>query len=263
MIEIKTRAQIEKMRVAGLLVGHTLQLLREAVAPGVSTADLDALAEKTIRGEGGIPSFLGYGHPPFPATICASVNDAIVHGIPRPDVVLRAGDIISIDCGAIVDGWHGDSAITVGVGEIDEDARRLIEVTEEAMWRGMAAAQLGGRVGDIGQAIESFVAPSGLSIVEEYVGHGIGSAMHQEPAVHHVAKAPRGPKIVEGLVLAVEPQLNLGTRHTRVLDDEWTVVTADGRRSAHFEHTFTVTTDGPIVLTALDGGVSGFARFAG
>jgi methionyl aminopeptidase len=259
MIELKTPAQIEKMRVAGLVVGRTLQRLREAVAPGVTTADLDALAAESIRGEGATPSFLGYGHPPFPATICASVNEAIVHGIPRADVVLREGDIISIDCGAIVDGWHGDSAITVGVGEIDTESQRLIEATEAAMWRGMAAARLGGRVGDIGKAIEEFVHPTGLSIVEEYVGHGIGTAMHQEPPVHHIARAPRGPKIVEGLVLAVEPQLNLGTRHTRLLDDAWTVVTADGKRSAHFEHTFTVTAGGPLVLTALDGGVAGFA----
>src|SRR3954453_12034976 len=164
MIEIKTPAQVQKMRVAGLLVGRTLQVLRAAVAPGVSTADLDALAEETIRGGGGIPSFKGYGFPPFPATICASVNDAIVHGIPRADVMLREGDIVSIDCGAIVDGWHGDSAITVGVGAIDDESQRLIDTTEEAMWRGMAAAQLGGRVGDIGKAIEAYVAPTGLSI---------------------------------------------------------------------------------------------------
>ncbi len=259
MIQLKNPGEIAKMRVAGLVVGRTLAKLREAVAPGVSTQDLDALAEESIRGEGGIPSFLGYGHPPFPATICASVNDAIVHGIPRRDVILREGDIISIDCGAIVDGWHGDSAITVGVGEIDDDSRRLIEMTEAAMWRGMAAARLGGRVGDIGKAIEEFVRPTGLSIVEEYVGHGIGTEMHQDPPVHHIARAPRGPKIVEGLVLAVEPQLNIGTRHTKLLDDAWTVVTKDGARSAHFEHTFTVTADGPIVLTALDGGVAGFA----
>ncbi|MDQ1724094.1 MAG: methionyl aminopeptidase [Frankiaceae bacterium] len=262
MIQIKSPAEIAKMRVAGLVVGRTLAKLRAAVAPGVTTADLDALAEESIRGEGATPSFKGYGHPPFPATICASVNEAIVHGIPRASVVLREGDIVSIDCGAIVEGWHGDSAITVGVGEIDPESQRLLDWTEAAMWRGMAAAHLGGRVGDIGKAIEEFVRPSGLSIVEEYVGHGIGTEMHQDPPVHHIARAPRGPKIVEGLVLAVEPQLNLGTRRTRLLDDAWTVVTADGARSAHFEHTFTVTADGPIVLTALDGGVAGFASVA-
>ena len=262
MIEIKTPAEIEMMRLAGAVVARTLQRLREAVAPGVSTLDLDTLAEDSIRGEGAIPSFKGYSNPPYPASICASVNNAIVHGIPRADIVLREGDIISIDCGATLDGWHGDSAITVPVGEIDAESQRLIELTEEAMWRGMAAAKLGGRVGDIGKAIDAFVRPTGLSIVEEYGGHGIGTQMHQEPHVHHYANAPRGPKIQQGLVLAVEPQLNLGSRHTKVLDDQWTVVTRDGARSAHFEHTFTVTETGPTVLTALDGGKAGFARVA-
>ncbi|WP_218566723.1 type I methionyl aminopeptidase [Vallicoccus soli] len=258
MIELKSPEEVARMRAAGLLVGETLQLLRGAVAPGVTTAELDALAEEHIRSGGGVPSFKGYHG--FPATICASVNDEVVHGIPGPRA-LRDGDVVSIDCGAIVEGWHGDSAVTVPVGAVGEELARLLAVCEEAMWRGMAAARLGGTVSDIGGAIEAFVRAQGeYGLVQEYVGHGIGTAMHQEPQVPNYAhSARRSPRIVEGMVLAVEPMLNLGTRHTRLLEDGWTVVTADGARSAHFEHTFTVTAEGPRVLTALDGGAAGLA----
>jgi methionyl aminopeptidase len=256
-IEIKSRDQIDKMRVAGLLVGQTLELLRVAVGPGVTTRELDKLAEDNIRSHGGVPSFLGYGHPPFPATICASVNDEVVHGIPG-DRVLAEGDVISIDCGAIVDGWHGDSAITVAVGSDDavpEEVRRLLQVTEESLWRGMAAARLGGRLSDISHAVESHVRGRGdYGIIEDYVGHGIGTAMHQPPNVPNVGRPGRGPKLVEGLALAVEPMVTLGGKETDLADDEWTVVTTDGSMAAHFEHTFTLTTNGPWVLTALDGG---------
>jgi methionyl aminopeptidase len=253
-IEIKRRDQIDLMRVAGRLVGETLELLRAAVRPGVTTGDLDRLAEENIRAHGGIPSFLGYSHPPFPATICASVNDQVVHGIPG-DRELVEGDIISIDCGAIVDGWHGDAAITVGVGEVADDVRRLMEVTEESLWRGMAAARLGGRVSDISHGVESYVRSQGdYGILEDYVGHGIGTAMHQPPNVPNVGRPGRGPKLVEGLALAVEPMVTLGGNATLLEEDEWTVSTADGSRAAHFEHTFTLTPNGPWVLTALDGG---------
>jgi methionyl aminopeptidase len=254
MIQIKTDAEIAKMRAAGLVVGRTLALLAEHVAPGVSTGELDELAEKAILGEGAIPSFKGYHG--YPATICASVNHQIVHGIPSRGQVLREGDIVSLDCGAILDGWHGDSAVTLPVGEISPELQRLIAVTEESMWRGVAAARLGGRVSDISSAIETYARPFGYGIVEEYTGHGIGTEMHQEPAVPNFGKAGRGPEIVQGLALAVEPMLNLGKRQTRLLDDGWTVVTKDGLPSAHFEHTFTVTDQGPLVLTALDGGIS-------
>src|SRR4051794_18510804 len=253
-LEIKSPDQIAVMRRAGLLVGETLELLREAAKPGVTTGDLDALAEKHIRSQGGVPSFLDYGYPPFPATICASVNDEVVHGIPGPRELVD-GDVISIDCGAIVEGWHGDAAITVAVGDVPDDVLRLMEVTEEALWAGMAAARLGGRVSDISHAVESSVRARGdYGILEDYVGHGIGSEMHMAPNVPNVGRPGRGPKLVKGLALAVEPMVTLGGSETDVLADDWTVVTSDGSRAAHFEHTFTLTSDGAWVLTALDGG---------
>jgi methionyl aminopeptidase len=260
LIEYKTPEQIEKMRVAGLLVGETLELLRSSVRPGMTTRHLDAIAETHIRSHGGIPSFQGvpggHGIPDFPATICASVNDEIVHGIPG-DRTLRQGDIVSIDCGAIVDGWHGDAAITVAVGEITPQLAELLRVTEESLWRGMAAAQLNGRINDIGDAIEDFVTGAGAyGIVEEYVGHGIGSQMHMAPQVPNYSVRAKLERIRPGLVLAVEPMLNIGGKATRTLSDGWTVVTADTSFSAHFEHTFTVTEDGPWVLTAIDGGAA-------
>ena len=259
-IEIKTPEQIDLMRVAGRLVGETLELLRAAVRPGITTLELDTLAETNIRDHGGIPSFKGYSHPPFPATICASVNDEVVHGIPGPRV-LAEGDVVSIDCGAIVAGWHGDAAITVGVGEIADDARELLRVTEESLWRGMAAARLGGRVSDISHAIETFVRSQGrYGILEDYTGHGIGTEMHMAPNVPNVGRRGRGPSIVEGLALAVEPMVTLGTKHTDLLEDEWTVATVDGSFAAHFEHTFTVTPQGAWVLTAVDGGESRLAE---
>ena len=259
-IEIKTPDQIRKMRVAGLLVGQTLELLRDAAQPGVTTADLDALAEANIRSGGGIPSFLGYSVPPFPGSICASVNDQVVHGIPGPRV-LEAGDVISIDCGAIVDGWHGDAAITVAVGEIRDDVAQLMKTTEESLWRGIAAAKLGGRVTDISHAVESHVRSCGdYGILEEYVGHGIGSQMHQPPNVPNFGKPGRGPKLVRGLALAVEPMVTLGSKETELDDDEWTVVTADGSWAAHYEHTFTLMPEGAWVLTALDGGEAKLAE---
>jgi len=259
-IEIKTPEQIDLMRVAGRLVGETLELLREAVRPGVTTLELDTLAEANIRDHGGIPSFKGYSHPPFPATICASVNDEVVHGIPGPRV-LAEGDVISIDCGAIVEGWHGDAAITVPVGEVADDVRELLRVTEESLWRGMAAARLGGRVTDISHAIETFVRSQGrYGILEDYTGHGIGTEMHMAPNVPNVGRRGRGPGIVEGLALAVEPMVTLGSKHTDTLEDEWTVATVDGSMSAHFEHTFTVTPQGAWVLTAVDGGAARLAE---
>ncbi|TWG99799.1 methionyl aminopeptidase [Nocardioides sp. J9] len=258
-IEVKTPEQVRSMRAAGLVVGHTLARLRDAVQPGVSTADLDALAEASIREQGGVPSFLGYGVPPFPASICASVNDEVVHGIPGPRV-LQEGDIISIDCGAIVadedgTGWHGDAAITVAVGDVPEDVRRLMQVTEDALWRGLAAARVGGRVGDISHAVESFVRAAGdFGIVEGYTGHGIGTSMHMEPDVPNEGRRGRGPRLKRGMALAVEPMVTLGTADTVVADDEWTVISADRSWAAHYEHTFALTDAGVWVLTAEDGG---------
>jgi methionyl aminopeptidase len=264
-IEIKTPEQIEKMRVAGLLVGETLELLRSCVRAGASTGELDAIAEENIRSHGGIPSFKGYGHPPFPGSICASVNDEVVHGIPGARV-LRDGDLVSIDCGAIVDGWHGDAAITVAVGEVNADLQRLMDVTEGSMWAGIAAARLGGRVTDISHAVESYIRsqrhPSGgeYGILEDYTGHGIGTAMHQPPNVPNYGRPGRGPKLERGLALAVEPMVTLGSKHTLVAEDDWTIVTADGSWAAHFEHTFTLTPEGPWILTALDGGAAKLAE---
>ena len=254
-LEIKTPEQIDLMRRAGLLVGETLELLRDAAKAGVTTGELDALAEDNIRSHGGIPSFQGYGHPPFPGTICASVNDEVVHGIPGPRKLVD-GDVISIDCGAIVDGWHGDAAITVAIGDVPPAVQELMRVTEEGLWAGIAAARLSGRVSDISRAVESTVRAQGdYGILEDYVGHGIGSQMHMPPNVPNVVRrGDRGPKLVTGMALAVEPMVTLGTQDTDVLEDDWTVVTADGSLAAHFEHTFTLTPNGAWVLTALDGG---------
>ncbi|MGZ4476928.1 MAG: type I methionyl aminopeptidase [Nocardioides sp.] len=257
-VEIKTPAQIQKMRAAGLVVGETLQLLRSSVRAGMTTGELDAIAEDSIRSAGATPSFKGYHG--FPGSICASVNDEVVHGIPG-DRVLAEGDVVSIDCGAIVDGWHGDAAITVAIGAVPDAALELMRVTEESMWRGIAAAALGGRVTDISHAVETYVRSQGdYGILEDYVGHGIGSAMHQPPNVPNFGRAGRGPRLVEGLALAVEPMVVLGDQASHTLADDWTVVTDDGSLAAHFENTFTLTPRGAWVLTALDGGEAKLAE---
>ncbi len=258
-LEIKSPDQIEVMRAAGLVVAETLALLTEAVRPGISTGELDRMAEAHIRSRGAAPSFLGYGVPPFPATVCASVNDQVVHGIPG-DRVLAEGDVVSIDCGAIVDdgagqGWHGDAATTVAVGEVSDEVAELMRVTEESLWRGLAAARLGGRVGDISAAVEGYVRGEGpYGIVEDYTGHGIGSEMHLPPDVPNYGRAGRGPRLRRGLALAVEPMVTLGASETDIDADEWTVVTVDGSTAAHYEHTFALTETGVWVLTAPDGG---------
>jgi methionyl aminopeptidase len=250
VITRKSSEQIDAMRRAGRLVGHTLSTLVETVRPGVTLTELDTLAERVIRGGGGIPSFLGYHG--FPATLCLSPNSWVVHGIPNGDA-LTEGDILSIDCGAIVEGWHGDAAVTVPVGQVDEAARRLIETTERAMWAGIAQVRAGNRLSDIGHAVERVAAAPGYGVVREYVGHGIGTRMHEEPQVPNYGRPGRGLRLQTGLVLAIEPMVNEGGPETRVLDDGWTVVTRDGSRSAHFEHTVAITPTGPEVLTLLDG----------
>jgi methionyl aminopeptidase len=259
VIQVKTAEQVELMRAAGLLVGQTLQMLREAVKPGVTTLDLDALAERFIRDNGGVPSFKGYHG--FPATICASVNEEIVHGIPGGSRELRDGDVVSIDCGAIVAGWHGDAAVTVPVGEISPELQRLLEVTEASLWHGLAAGVAGARLTDMSHAIESHIRSQGpYGIVEGYGGHGIGTEMHMDPLIPNHGEPGLGPVLEVGMCFAVEPMVNLGTKDTVELSDGWTVVTADGSRSAHFEHTFAVTERGPRVLTALDEGGEWFAK---
>ena len=257
-IQYKSPEQVRLMRRAGLLVGQTLQRLREAAVAGVTTGELNALAERTIRDAGATPSFLGYGHPPFSGTVCISVNDEIVHGVPgAPE--LADGDLVSIDCGAIVDGWHGDSAITVVVGgdaHADPADLELLRVTEESMWRGIAALAVGERLHAVGAAVEDTVlgADAEYGIVEEYVGHGIGTEMHQDPQVPNYRVRDKGVRVRSGLVVAIEPMLTRGSAQTRVLADDWTVVSLDGSRAAHFEHTVAVGDDGLWVLTALDGG---------
>ncbi len=251
-IEVKSPEQLQAMRAAGLVVADALAAVAAALTPGVTTGQLDAVAADVIKTAGATPSFLGYHG--FPATICTSVNDEIVHGIPGSRVIAE-GDLVSVDCGAIVDGWHGDAALTLAAGEVDPAQRQLMAVTENALWAGLAQARAGGRLSDIGHAVERSVRAVGpFGIVEEYVGHGIGSSMHMEPSVPNYGRPGHGPRLVAGMALAVEPMVTLGQRHTRLLDDDWTVVTADGTRAAHFEHTVAITLEGPWVLTAHDGG---------
>ncbi|HSV67010.1 MAG TPA: type I methionyl aminopeptidase [Mycobacteriales bacterium] len=260
MIQIKTDDEIARMRAAGLVVCRALAALRASVRPGISTADLDAIAEECIRDDGAVPSFLGYRG--FPARICTSVNEEVVHGIPRPDKVLREGDVISIDCGAIVDGWHGDSAITVGVGEIRPEHARMMAVCEESMWAGFAAALAGGKLTDISHAVEVAIRGGGdYGIVDHYGGHGIGTEMHQDPHVLNYGRPGRGPRLVPGLCLAIEPMITMGGPETRELEDGWTVVTTDGSYAAHYEHTVAITADGPWVLTAEDSGAAKLAEY--
>jgi methionyl aminopeptidase len=241
------------MRAAGLVVARTLTLLTEAVKPGVSTRELDELAEQSIRDAGAVPSFLGYHG--FPASICASINQQVVHGIPARDQVLSDGDLISIDCGAILDGWHGDSAVTVPVGTVTPDDLALSEATKAAMLAGIAALRPGARLSDVSHAIEAEVHEAerrddrGYGIVPDYGGHGIGTAMHMEPFLPNYGKPGRGPRLRTGMAIAVEPMLTLGEPDTDELADGWTVVTSDGSRAAHWEHSIAVTEDGPWILT--------------
>ena len=255
-VYVKTAAQIDQMRLAGLVVARTLERVTAAVRPGVTTGELDRIAEASIRGEGAVPSFLGYHG--FPGSICASAGAEVVHGIPSTDRPLREGDLLSVDCGAILDGWHGDAAVTVPVGECAPELLALSRVTRESLWAGLAAVQLGGRLSDIGHAVESVVRPHGYGLLEDYTGHGIGRAMHEPPSVFNLAPdgPGRGMVLDAGIVLAVEPMATLGTAEVNELEDGWTVVTADGQQAAHWEHTVAVTADGPWVLTALDGGAA-------
>ena len=262
VIEIKTPEQFARMREAGLVVAHTLRVLAEAVRPGVSTAHLDAIAEREIRAAGAVPSFLGYYG--YPATICTSVNEEIVHGIPSENRRLKPGDIISIDCGAILDGWHGDAAISVGVAEIDEADEALLDACEAALWRGIAQAVPGHRLSDISHAVAEAVRASGeYGLIREYTGHGIGTAMHMEPAVPNYGPPGHGPRLREGMALAIEPMITRGGERTAELSDGWTVITMDGSRAAHFEHTVAITPDGPWVLTAAEGEQTDFAERTG
>jgi methionyl aminopeptidase len=261
-IQYKTPEQLVRMRKAGLVVANTLQVLREAVRPGVSTAQLDEIAAREISAAGATPSFLGYFG--YPATICTSVNDVIVHGIPRADVILRDGDIVSIDCGAILDGWHGDAAFSTGVGEIDPADQELLDVCEAALWAGIARATDGSRLGDVSHAVETRVREAGeYGLIEEYTGHGIGTEMHMDPVVPNFGPPGAGPRLQSGMAICIEPMVTRGSRFNTELDDGWTVVTADGSRAAHFEHSVAITPDGPWVLTALEGAENPWAARSG
>jgi len=246
VIVCKSPAELEKMRAANQLVARILDELAAMVAPGISTAVLDRAAESRVRAAGAEPAFKGYRG--YPATLCASANEQVVHGIPneRP---LGSGDIISLDMGVKLGGYYGDSAITVAVGTVSEDVKKLLRVTEEALEQGIAQVRVGGRISDIGHAIQRHVEAHGFSVVREFVGHGIGASLHEEPQIANYGEPGRGPRMAEGMTLAIEPMVNMGKPSVRVLEDHWTAVTKDGSLSAHFEHTVAVTKAGPEVLT--------------
>ena len=258
-IMVKSLAQVQAMRISGLVVARILAAVREAARPGVTTAELDQLARERIEAAGAVSSFLGYGRsfglPPFPAVTCISINDEIVHGIPG-DRALIDGDLVSVDFGVSVNGWHGDSAITFGIGELSAARAALSETTRVAMWDGFAAAKVGGRIGDISHAVEDSIRNrhAGYGVVAEYTGHGIGRAMHEAPDVPNVGRPGRGELISKGVCLAIEPMVTLGSAATANLDDEWTVVSRDGSAAAHWEHTVAILPGGLWVLTAEDGG---------
>ncbi len=247
MIICKAPAELEKMHRAGLIVWEVLSKVRDAVKPGVSTMDLEKLAEGLSAARGGRPAFKGYRG--YPCVLCTSVNQEVVHGIPSEKRRLKAGEIISLDFGAEVDGYFADAAVTVPVGEIGSELEKLLRVTRESLDRAIEKVKLGNRLSDISHAVQGWVEHNGYSVVREFVGHGIGTRMHEEPNLPNYGEPGRGPRLQEGMVLAIEPMVNAGQPAVRVLDDEWTAVTADGSYSAHFEHTVAVTANGPWILT--------------
>jgi methionyl aminopeptidase len=259
VIVCRSAVELRRLREANQLVGRVLQQVRGAVAPGVTTAELDALAEREIRAAGAVPAFKGYKG--YPASICASVNEQVVHGIPSASRTLGDGDIISIDLGAKLDGFYGDSAVTVGVGKISAKAAELLRVTEESLWKAIEAVRPGARVSDIGHAVQQHVEKFGFSVVREFVGHGIGSELHEEPQIPNYGEPGRGPRLAEGMVLAIEPMVNAGAAGVKVLKDGWTAVTEDASLSAHFEHTVAVTSDGVEVLSRHESETSGVGHW--
>jgi methionyl aminopeptidase len=247
-IVCKSSSEIEKMRRSGRIVRQVLDAVKEVVAPGVTTMDLERVAERAIREAGAKPAFKGYYE--YPCVLCTSINNEIVHGIPSEKRVLKAGDIVSIDTGVVLDGYYGDAAITVPVGHgILPELQKLLDVTRESLYRGIEAARIGNTVGDVGSAVQRLVEANGFSVVREFVGHGIGTKLHEEPQVPNYGMPGSGPKLRDGMVLAIEPMVNVGRSEARVLSDNWTAVTKDGTYSAHFEHTVAVTKDGPVILT--------------
>ena len=258
-IELKTLEQLKSMRKAGLVVADTLKLIKQSAQIGMTTLDLNEIAVTNLAKHGAKSSFLGYHG--FPAVICASVNEEVVHGIPNKRKLV-SGDLLSVDYGAIIEDWHGDAAISFGLGEIDPADQKLMDVCEESMWRGIAAGKKGGKLTDISAAIEGYINSQGkYGILREYGGHGIGSAMHQEPHILNFGPAGNGPELVVGMALALEPMITRGNERTKVLSDDWTVVSHDSSKGAHFEHTYTIAPDGKaFVLTALDGGKEQLGR---
>ena len=247
MIVLKTSGELERMREACRLSAQALQVGLDAVKPGVTTWDIDRKIHDFITSHGAKPSFLGYGG--FPGSACISINEQVIHGIPSRERVFQEGDVVSIDVGAFYKGYHGDNAGTVGAGEISPEARQLLEVTQQCLYDGIAAAVVGNRIGDIGAAVEARATRYGYGVVREYVGHGVGANLHEDPEVPNYGRAGHGPRLTTGMTIAIEPMINMGTEMVRVLKDKWTVVTADGKPAAHFEHTVAITDNGPVILT--------------
>jgi len=246
VIELKSKEEVEEIRKACRIVAETLQILKESCKSGITTKELDAVAEAHIRERGGYPAFLGYRG--YPAALCASVNDGIIHGIPD-DRKLKEGDIVSFDIGVKLNGFHGDADLTGSVGSIDTEAEKLMRVTEEALFKGLEQAKVGNRLLDISHAIQNHAEANSFSVVRQFVGHGIGRELHEEPQIPNFGKPHRGPRLVEGMVLCIEPMVNQGTSEVKILEDGWTALTADGKLSAHFEHCVAITKSGPDILT--------------
>lgn len=250
MIEIKSKHELDLMRASGKVTAAVLKLMTQLVKPGVSTYDLDKAAEEMIRSFGATPCFLGYAG--YPGSICASINEEVVHGIPKKDRILKSGDIISIDTGARLDGFCSDAAITLGVGKVSDEAQRLMDVTKKSLHKAIGLVKPGARLGDIGHAVETFAELHNMGVVRDYCGHGIGRNMHEEPSIPNFGKPGTGPMLEEGMVLAIEPMITAGTYRVRQLSDGWTVVTRDGSNAAHFEHTVAVTANGSEIFTAFE-----------
>ena len=247
MIVLKTGRELSIMREACRISAGALKLIGQAIEPGVTTVELDRMAEKYIRSEGAVPNFLNYNG--YPATACISINNEVIHGIPTASRKIKAGDIVSVDLGAMFNGYHGDNAATFACGDVSEEAKRLMDATRESLYEGIKAARAGSRLGDISNAIQSYVEARGYSVVREYVGHGVGTSLHEAPEVPNFGKAGRGIRLMPGMTLAIEPMINIGKPDVKVLPDGWTVITKDGSLSAHFEHTIAITADGPQIMT--------------
>ena len=250
MVSIKTARELSLMKDACRISAEALRAAGEAVKPGISTYEIDLIVRKYIEKQGAIPSFLGYGG--FPASACISVKNVVIHGIPSKNTILRDGDIVSVDVGAFYKGYHGDNAFTYPCGTISDEAQKLLDATRESLYEGIKQAQVLNRIGDIGSAVQTYVEARSYSVVRNYVGHGVGTKLHEDPSVPNYGTKGRGVKLLPGMTIAIEPMINEGTHHTRVLGDKWTVVTADGKLSAHFEHTVAITPDGPRILTVCD-----------